>query len=411
MQFCHGYPTGATANYSYDNAGRLTVLMDRTSRGTTIASFAYTHDNVGNRLSKEELARKTSYGYDTVYRLLSALPGSMNGRDKDRDGDTHPPRLPDPMGRLGRDLDNDGRRVGERYSYDPVGNRLAGPKHGDSYTYSAGNQLASDSRHRYVYDRDGNLVSKTVTGEDGEPVSWSYAYDYENRLVQAVKKERHSTTAVSFKYDPFGRRIEKKVENTREDDGAKVHRYLYDGQNIVLEYVGGREEGHGRKSEPVRYLQGPGVDEHLAVEENGRVYYYHADGLGSVAAITDKKDTVVESFEYNSFGNTKRHGGEVKQPYAYTGREWDKETGLYYYRARYYDPMEGRFISRDPIGFKGGDVNLYGYVDSVGKPQTNLYAYTDNNPIRYTDPYGLFGWDTVFKYLAKRVAVSLTSRT
>jgi len=63
--------------------------------------------------------------------------------------------------------------------------------------------------------------------------------------------------------------------------------------------------------------------------------------------------------------------------YAYTGREWDKETGLYYYRARYYDPMEGRFISKDTISFSGGDVNLYGYVQ--------------NNPVNRTDPLGLFG--------------------
>lgn len=67
-------------------------------------------------------------------------------------------------------------------------------------------------------------------------------------------------------------------------------------------------------------------------------------------------------------------GGEKPIPLS-TGREWDKETGLYYYRARYYDPMEGRFISKDPIGFDGGDVNLYGYVQ--------------NNPINWVDPSGL----------------------
>jgi len=76
----------------------------------------------------------------------------------------------------------------------------------------------------------------------------------------------------------------------------------------------------------------------------------------------------------------------------FTAREWDRETGLYYYRARYYDPMTGRFISKDPIGFRGG-INLYSYVDSVGKPpipQTNLYQYTENNPINKTDPLGLW---------------------
>lgn len=81
------------------------------------------------------------------------------------------------------------------------------------------------------------------------------------------------------------------------------------------------------------------------------------------------------SLIYDSFGNMKQHGNKVKQPYTYTGREWDRETGLYYYNARYYDPEMGRFISEDPIGFNGGDVNLY--------------AYVGNNPVNFVDPWGL----------------------
>ncbi len=84
---------------------------------------------------------------------------------------------------------------------------------------------------------------------------------------------------------------------------------------------------------------------------------------------------VVQTYEYDSFGNMKHHGNKVKQPYTFTGREWDKEIGLYYYRARYYDPDVGRFISEDPIGFAGGDVNLY--------------AYVVNNPVNWVDPWGL----------------------
>jgi RHS repeat-associated protein len=74
--------------------------------------------------------------------------------------------------------------------------------------------------------------------------------------------------------------------------------------------------------------------------------------------LTDASGNVLQVYEYDSFGNLKDQKNRVKQPYNYTGREWDKETGLYYYRARYYDPMEGRFISKDPIGFKGG-INIY----------------------------------------------------
>jgi RHS repeat-associated protein len=85
----------------------------------------------------------------------------------------------------------------------------------------------------------------------------------------------------------------------------------------------------------------------------------------------------------------KHDGEEIDQPYTYTGREWDKEIGLYYYRARYYDPLEGRFISKDPAGFDGG---------------INLYGYTSNNPINFADPSGLtwtsnwdFFWDWVLE--------------
>ena len=92
-------------------------------------------------------------------------------------------------------------------------------------------------------------------------------------------------------------------------------------------------------------------------------------------ALTDRRQRVMESYDYDSFGNIKRKGDKVKNTYTFTGREWDREIGLYYYRARYYDPKAGRFPSKDPIGFGGGDVNLY--------------AYVRNNPVNLTDPLGL----------------------
>ncbi len=109
---------------------------------------------------------------------------------------------------------------------------------------------------------------------------------------------------------------------------------------------------------------------------NGQTYYYHADGLGSIVAITNATGAVVQRYEYDSFGNiTYQQDPNFKQSYTYTGREYDDESGLYYYRARYYDAKVGRFISEDPIGFAGGDVNLYSYVG--------------NNPVNLVDPLGL----------------------
>ena len=143
--------------------------------------------------------------------------------------------------------------------------------------------------------------------------------------------------------------------------------YVYDNEDIILEIS---------SKATSRYVHGPGIDEPLAVEQKRSTYFFHADGLGSIVNLTDQRGKVVQSYEYSSFGRMKEQGGEVKQPYGYTGREWDKELGLYYYRARYYDPKGGRFISKDPIGFAGRDVNLYRYVQ--------------NNPISNIDPYGLW---------------------
>jgi RHS repeat-associated protein len=109
---------------------------------------------------------------------------------------------------------------------------------------------------------------------------------------------------------------------------------------------------------------------------NNQTYYYHADGLGSIIAITDSLGRVVQRYDYNSFGQiTYIQDPNFLQPYTYTSREYDEETGLYYFRARYYDARVGRFITQDPIGLAGGDVNLYSYVG--------------NNPIKFIDPFGL----------------------
>jgi RHS repeat-associated protein len=147
-------------------------------------------------------------------------------------------------------------------------------------------------------------------------------------------------------------------------------KFLYDGDNILYEY-------DGSDTITTRYVHNLGIDNPLAMERGGKLYEYHKDTLGSITTITDNGGKVIQTYDYDSFGNiVSTKDPAFVQPYTYTGREWDRETGLYYYRARYYDPMEGRFISKDPIGFRGGDVNLY--------------AMVLNNPINAVDPLGLF---------------------
>ncbi len=104
-------------------------------------------------------------------------------------------------------------------------------------------------------------------------------------------------------------------------------------------------------------------------------YTYHTDHLGSVRFITDAVGTVINAYDYDSYGNALSVTQGFDQPFRYTGREWDEAAQLYHYRARSYDPSTGRFLQEDPIWFGAGDLNIYRYVGS--------------NPVGYTDPSGL----------------------
>jgi len=117
---------------------------------------------------------------------------------------------------------------------------------------------------------------------------------------------------------------------------------------------------------------GPGIDDKIRQTDANRNLYYVSDHLGSTTALTDQNGSVIEQQTYDSFGNST---GSSLTRYTYTGREFDSDTGLYYYRARWYDPQVGRFISEDPIGFDADDVNLYAYVGS--------------DPVNDNDPLGL----------------------
>ena len=154
-------------------------------------------------------------------------------------------------------------------------------------------------------------------------------------------------------------------------------RYVYDGMDIKLEFDGGG-------TLLARYNHGDGIDQPLMMERmaaGGQVagdYYYHTDHLGSVRHLSNSLGTKINSYKYDSFGNFTELSETVKNPYTFTGREYDSESGMYYYRARYYDPRMGRFISEDPIGFGGRDVNFYRYVK--------------NRPVNKIDPFGLLDY-------------------
>jgi RHS repeat-associated protein len=196
---------------------------------------------------------------------------------------------------------------------------------------------------------------------------------------------------IDYVYDTDNRRIAKIVDV----DGAgvapaTVERFVYDGQNIILTFDGNGNQGD-------RYLHGAGVDQSLADEKaNGAIVWALTDHQGTVRDLVDLAGVVQNHITYDSYGNiTGQTNPVVTILFAYTGREFDTETGQYYYRARYYDPTVGRFISEDLIGFDGGD--------------TNLYRYVGNSPTFFVDPLGLCPCDPSIWGRLRNAAVGAAS--
>ena len=331
------YPNNSKATYSHDDADRLTAITHTKTDNSIITKAEYTLDKTGNRTAKTGSTNET-YSYDAIYRLTQAAT---------------------PKGY-------------ETYNYDANGNRTQGPgPHDTRYQHEAANQLVKGKQYSYTHDNNGNPITKTTNNTDK---NWTYTWDPENRLIKAELTNKTDKRTITFKYDPFGRRTEKQTTiTTNGNTKTTTTNYIYDNDNIAVETTATTENGTTTNT-TTNYTHGITTDEHLAMERNGQYYYYHTDGLGSTTAITDNNGNTVQSYSYTTFG-IPRQTTDFKNSYTFTGREWDRETALHYYRARYYDPVEGRFISRDPISFAGGDVNLYGYVQG--------------NPVNWVDPDGL----------------------
>jgi RHS repeat-associated protein len=168
----------------------------------------------------------------------------------------------------------------------------------------------------------------------------------------------------SFKYDPFGRRIYKSSSS-----GTSI--FAYDGINLV-------EETNASGSVVAHYSQGASFDEPLAMLRGSTTSYYETDGLGSVSSLSNAAGALAQTHTFGSFGNQTASSGSLTSPFRYTARELDSETNLYFFRARYFEPQTGRFLSEDPLGF------------SVSK---DFYAYVLNNPVNAIDPVGFEPYD------------------
>src|SRR5437868_6962724 len=325
-------PNAVNATYAYDPQSRLTSILHKLGT-TTLDGATYTYDNAGNRKTRTDKRLNTTltYTYDNIYQLQLAKQGATTK---------------------------------ETYSYDPVDNRLSSLGV-TPYLYNSSNELTSLPNVGYTYDNNGNTKTKTDTSG-----ITNYSWDFENRLTQVVLPGSGGT--VSFKYDPFGRRIQK-------SGPSGTVNYLYDGANVL-------EEVDQIGNVLARYTHNTGIDEPLAQVRSGTTSYYEQDGLGSVTSLSNSAGAVANT--YDSFGKLTASTGTINNPSQYTAREFDAETGMYEYRARYYDPNVGRFLSEDALRFAKGGANFYPYVL--------------NSPLNFVDPSGRtwqtnwnFFWDWV----------------
>ena len=386
------YPNGIVTSYTYDSLSRLTNLS-AVRAGAAVDQWGYTYDLAGNRTSKTSLDFTESYGYDPLYRLNAVERtgltnrwffnyDSVGNRTRTQAGDSVTQATFNERNQLvtasgggplrWRGTLNEPGTV--TFTSAAINGKPAEMLPGNVFqatldmavglntvalqaTDASGNVRAatyqvdvSGTTASYTYDPNGNLTHKTE-GSD----TWTYEWNAEDELIRGF---RNGAEVVRYGYDPIGRRVEK-IEPT------KTTRYTYDGSDVLREIAGTQE---------TRFVFAVELDEVLAEEDaSGVLSYHHIDALGSVVARTNAAGVRTASFTFDAFGISTSSGR-----FGFTGREADAESGLYYYRTRYYDPRAGRFLSEDPLGWAGG-LNLYGYVF--------------NNPALLADPTGMAPWD------------------
>ena len=331
--------TQGSVGYTYDSEDRL---IGKIVSGQP--NITYTYDNANRPLSLTQGLNSVSFTYDNANRQTSTTLPNGVVEEYSYDNASQLTAItfkngPTVLGDLTYDYDTSGRRI-------KMGGSLARillPQALSSATYNAANRVTQSGSATLTYDADGNLTN------DGTN---TYTWNARNQLTGIS-----GAVSASFQYDAFGRRVSKTVNGTTTE-------YLYDGMNVVQEKAGGT---------PVADMLTGGVDKVFSRTESAGTQSVLVDGQGSTVALLDSAGSTQTEYTYGPFGNTSLSGAASSNSSQYTGRENDG-TGLYYYRARYYSPQLQRFISEDPVGFDGGD--------------TNLYAYVSNDPCNNTDPTG-----------------------
>lgn len=308
----------------------LIELKNFNFRNELFSSFSYEYDAIGNITGVTDLVGRAVFTYDRLDQLKSSQDLALSKMTS--------------------------------FGYDLSGNRISVTEGALSkiFDHNAGNELVPSGIFSYSHDMAGNMLSLSENG-----IGKNFSWDALNRLTQVQQTAGGPpTTLANYTYDGLGRRV-------RKVNGAgQTTNYLFDGMSLNLL---AETDGAG----VIKKTYNPGIS---MTDDKGNKFFMLQDGRGNVATLIDKDGNIVQSNTYDAFGallagtdksNGLRHVGQF-------GVYSDDDTGLQLMGARWYDPQLGRFISRDPIGFRGG---------------LNLYEYARNNPLRYIDPLGLDAWD------------------
>lgn len=375
------HPNNIVASFDYDPAGRLTGI-DHRRKGASQPqnAYAYAMDRVGNRTGVTETRSafdgsntletlEHSYGYDQLNRLTNASTTSP-------DSDT-------------------------TYRFDPVGNRteksgtvltpdpglptlpVAPRPEQTAYGYNAANQLRNANGDTLDYDRNGNRNHEVEKLPDGRTRTTDYTYDREDRLVAVVTIVRNGTRNVSrmeahYEYDGYGRRVRKTVAYPGLGVPTEETTFLYDG----LDIIGTRVQAGDKTSESYFYLAPSpvtGLRRPVEVEQfgSGKRYWYQSDGLDSTVALTDESGKLTAPILYDEYGQPFAGTSDLAR-FTYTAQDYDVETGLLHFYARYYDTKRGVWLGEDR------------YRGEIGMPGTmHRYGYVNGNP---TNSYDLYGY-------------------
>jgi len=359
---------GGKTELNFDSTNFLTSIVHKKG-STALKNLVYERDQIGNRKKMTTAAGDFNYGFDLNSQIISASNPEVAG-----------------------DF------ASENFKYDEIGNRIEDQLGG--YLFDASKQrLAEDYRYFYYYDNNGNLTSKQskTFGQEFE----NYIYNSENQMIRFESYENNTLVkSANYFYNAIGQRVEKVVTDHQNAANNLTRRYVYHDNEILHEMDQSNSilatythSGLRTDDTLAMDISSGGVSAGLALSSGS--FYFLKDSLGSITEITNAAGEIIQRHIYSVFGkllsvrdqNNQETNLPIVTPYfSYTNRELDLESGLYYYRARYYDSSIGRFLQTDP--HPGSKINPLSHI--------NKYVYAMNNPLSLTDPRGqepiTLGW-------------------